>query len=138
MKPHIKNQIFSFWSQEWNSLTHNKLKNNGAKIEEKSFNNFYLRIDEIKFTRLRLCHKRLTHSNFFFGNIAPICAECQTPYTVNHILCRCPRFENERLIHLGDLTLTRQNILQFLNRSNPCKNRNLIEFLKSANLFTEI
>ena len=34
MKPHIKNQIFSFWSQEWNSLTHNKLKNNGGKIEE--------------------------------------------------------------------------------------------------------
>ena len=138
MKPHIKNQIFSFWSQEWNSLTHNKLKNNGAKIEEKSFNNFYLRIDEIKFTRLRLGHTRLTHSHFFNGNIAPICAECQTPYTVNHILCRCPRFENERLIHLGDLTLTKQNILQFLNRSNPCKNRNLIEFLKSANLFTEI
>ena len=138
MKPHIKNQILSFWSQEWNSLTHNKLKNNGGKIEEKSFNNFYLRIDEIKFTRLRLGHTRLTHSHFFNGNIAPICAECQTPYTVNHILCRCPRFENERLIHLGDLTLTRQNILQFLNRSNPCKNRNLIEFLKSANLFTEI
>ena len=138
IKPYIKNQIFSFWSEEWNSLTHNKLKINGGKIEEKSFNNFSLRLDEIKFPRLRLGHTRLTHSYFFTGEPAPICAVCNTLYTVYHILCRCPRFENERLTHLGELTITRQNLNEFLNRSNPCKNRNLVEFLKTTHLFTEI
>ena len=138
MKPYIKNQIFSFWSEEWNSLTHNKLKKNGGKIGEKYLNNFLSRLDEIKFTRLRLGHTRLTHSYFFTESPAPICEECQCPLTIFHILCECPRFENERLLHFGNLTLSRQHIRGFLNRSNPSKNYEIVQFLKTADLYKEI
>ena len=106
MKPHIKNQILSLWLEKWNSLTQNKLKKNGGKIGEKSFSNFYSRLDEIKFTRIRLGHTRLTHSYFFTESQAPICEECQCLLTVFHIICECPRFENERLLLLGNLTLS--------------------------------
>ena len=138
MKPHIKNQIFSLWLEKWNSLTQNKLKNNGGKIGEKSYSNFYSRLDEIKFTRIRLGHTRLTHSYFFTESLAPICEECQCLLTVFHILCECVRFENERLLLLGNLILSRQNIRGFLNRTNPSKNHEIIKFLKETDLYKEI
>ena len=138
MKPYIKNQILSLWLEKWNSLTQNKLKKNGGKIGEKSFSNFYSRLDEIKFTRIRLGHTRLTHSYFFTESLAPICEECQCLLTVFHILCTCPRFENERLLLLRNLILSRQNIRGFLNRSNPSKNHEIIKFLKETDLYKEI
>ena len=138
MKPHIKNQLYHFWYEQWNNLENNKLKNNGGKIGEKFTHNFHSRIDEIKFTRLRIGHTRLTHSHFFTGNQAPICNECHCPFTINHILCICPRFEEERLTLLENTTLSRKKLKEFLDRKNPNRNHTIIQFLKLTNLFSEI
>ena len=47
---------------------------------------FYSRLEEIKFTRLRLGHTRLTHSYLFTENQPPMCTECE---------CECPRYRGE-------------------------------------------
>ena len=44
------------------------IKNNGAKLGEKSFNHLYSRLEEIKFTHLRLGHTRITRSYLFTEN----------------------------------------------------------------------
>ena len=62
MKPHIKSQIVNSWKEKWQNLRYNKLKNIGSQICIKNFSTFQNRKDEIKFTRIRLGHTRLTHS----------------------------------------------------------------------------
>ena len=138
MKPHIKSQIISFWSETWNSLPYNKLKNNGAEICKKNFNNFFSRIDEIKFTRIRLGHTRFTHSYHFTGDQFPICAQCNCPYTIRHILRLCPRFRNERKKHFGKFTLSPKSLQEILDRKNSYQNKAVINFIKDINFFKEI
>ena len=137
MKPHIKSQIISSWSETWNSLPYNKLKNIGAEIGKKNFN-FFSRIDEIKFTRIRLGHTRFTHSYHFTGDQFPICAQCNCLYTINHILRLCPRFRNERKNHFGKFILSTKSLQEFLDRKNPNQNQAVINFIKSINFFKEI
>ena len=138
MKSHIKNQILSFWSEKWNSLSNNKLKNIGVKIGKFFFSNFYYRIEEIKFTRVRLGHTRLTHSYHFTRDQVPICAQCNCLYTIEHILKNCPKFRNERKNHFNNFTLSSKSIEELLDRKNANKNISIINFLKSTNLFSEI
>ena len=102
------------------------------------FSNFYYRIEEIKFTRVRLGHTRLTHSYHFTRDQVPICAQCNCLYTIEHILKNCPKFRNERKNHFGNFTLSSKSIEELLDRKNANKNISIINFLKSTNLFSEI
>ena len=138
MKPHIRNQIFNFWSENWTSLPYNKFKNIGVTVAKKYFNNFLFRIDEIKFTRVRLGHTRLTHSYHFTGDQAPVCDVCNCVYSIRHILRLCPRFRIQRKLHFGKFVLSTNTIKEFLDRKNTNKNKSVINFLKATNLFTEI
>ena len=135
MKPHIKSQFLSFWKEKWNSLNYNKLKNIGTEIGKKFFGNFSKRIEEIKFTRIRLGHTRLTHSYHFTGDEAPMCEQCRRVASIKHILLLCPRFYNERKNHFGNSIIS---IKELLDRKNPDKNKAVINFLQSTNLFKEI
>ena len=112
-----------------------KLKNIGAEIGKTNFNTFYSRIEEIKFTRIRLGHTRLTHSHFLTGDEPLICANCNVIYSIKHILLVCPRFYNERKNHFGNSVIS---IKKLLNRKNQDENKSVIDFMKSINLFTEI
>ena len=97
MKPHIKKRTLEIWKQEWEQEQNNKLKNIGAEIEEKTFSTFQTRLEEIKFTRIRIGHTRLTH-NFILNAEDPlICATCNVPITIIHIILVCPRYYAQRL-----------------------------------------
>ena len=138
MKPHIKQQILSFWNTKWQSLSHNKLKNIGTEIGKKQFNNFYSRIDQVKFTRIRLGHTIMTHSFFFTGENIPICQNCNSVENINHIFTVCPKYQNERTNCFGQPILTINSLKEILNRKNFDKNKSVILFLKATNLFTKI
>ena len=138
MKPHIKNQIVYFWSEKWKSLQYNKLRDIGVEISKKIFSNFHSRIEEIKFTRIRIGHTRLTHSYLFTGDQVPICTVCNCVNTIRHILRLCPNFRNERKNYFGKFTLSIKSMKEILDRKNANKNRSLINFIKSINLFSEI
>ena len=137
-KPYIKSQILSFWSEKWTSLSYNKLKDIGGEIGKKIFSNFHSRIDEIKFTRIRLGHTRLTHSYLLTGDQVPLCTTCNCIYTIRHMLRLCPKFRNERKNHFGRFTLSIQSTKEILDRKNINKNKSLINFLKATNLFSEL
>ena len=85
MKPHIKSQILNSWKEKWNNLRYNKLKNIGTEIGVKNFNHFLNRKEEIKFTRIRLGHTRLTHSFILLGEEPILCANCHISYSIKHI-----------------------------------------------------
>ena len=135
MKPHIKNQILSFWKESWQALQHNKLRNIDADIGKRNFQTFPNRIDQIKFTRIRLGHTRLTHSHYFTGEEPLICAQCNVIATVIHILLVCPRYYNHRKNHFGNSIIS---IKQVLDRKNTKLNLSVLNFFKSINLFPEL
>lgn len=138
MKPHIKQQILSFWITKWQSLSHNKLKNIGTEIGKKHFNNFYSRIDQVKFTRIRLGHTIMTHSFFFTGENIPICQNCNSVESIKHIFTVCPKYQNERTNCFGQPILTINSLKEILNRKNFDKNKSVILFLKATNLLKQI
>ena len=135
MKPHIKNHLFASWKEQWRLLNHNKLKNIGTEIGNKKFSNFDRRIEEIKFTRIRLGHTRLTHSFYLNGDEPPICTHCNVAYSIVHIILVCPNFYLKRREHFGNSIIS---IKELLNRKNTKLNHSVIEFFKSINLFSEI
>ena len=135
MKIVIKNQVYSFWKTFWNSQTQNKLKNIGTQIGPKSFSNFPNRLEEIKFTRIRLGHAKITHSFILKNEDPTICTTCHVRISVLHILLICPRFHQERIKYFGNGVICIKSIL---NRKNT-QNYNLIKFFfKEFILFDQI
>lgn len=57
------------------------------------------RSDQVKLSRLRLGHTRLTHSFLITGEDPPLCLECNTRMTVQHIIIECRRFNDTRKKH---------------------------------------
>ena len=136
IKPHIKKQSFIFWKSHWENLSDNKkLRDTGTTVETIKYFTFSSRADEIKFTRLRLGHTRLTHEFIFKNTPPPICNECRVPFTIEHILLVCPRYYQERLNNFGNQILTLEILL---NRKNFQYTRNVLQFLKDSNLYTDI
>ena len=136
MKPHIKKQGYDIWKLHWENLTDNKkLKETGSKVEKMKYFSFPNRSDEIKFTRLRLGHTRLTHEYHYNNNPPPICPLCEIDLTIEHILLICPLYYQKRLINFGDQILS---IEILLNRKKFNFTKNVIKFLKDAKLYTKI
>ena len=135
MKSIIKTQVYSFWESFWSSQTQNKLKNIGAQISHKSFKNFQNRLEEIKFTRIRLGHTKITHSFLLKNEDPTICTTCHTRMSVVHFLLICPRFYHERIKYFGNGIICIKSIL---NRKNSLNFNLIINFLKETNLFDQI
>ncbi|XP_055924649.1 uncharacterized protein LOC129956736 [Argiope bruennichi] len=56
---------------------------------------------DVKLTRLRIGHTRLTHKHLLFGERCPVCNACDVNLTVTHILSECPIFNSHRLHLFG-------------------------------------
>ena len=135
MKSVIRNQVYISWKIFWNSLSHNKLKNIGTQIGHKSFSNFPNRLEEIKFTRMRLGHTKITHSFILKKENPTLCTVCHIPLTVIHILLDCPRFCYERIKFFGNGIIC---INAILDRKNTLNFNQIINFLKETQLFEQI
>ena len=143
MKPHIKKQVFTKWRERWNEINLNKVHLNKLRqiepcIGNKDFSGFESRIEEIKFTRIRLGHTRFSNSYHFnveTRNTPPVCDTCEVIWTIPHILLVCPRYYRERIKFFGNGILSLAHIL---DRSNRKVNRTVISFLKEVKIFSEI
>ena len=143
MKPHIKRQVFNKCKENWQDINKNAVRPNhlreiDASFGGKHFSCFEGRLDEIKFTRVRLGHSRFTHKFHFSeetrGN-PPYCEACQVLWTVKHAVLTCPRFYRSRFISFEPGPISWR---QMVDRKNHELNKRLISFLKHAEIFSEI
>ena len=135
MKIVVKIQVYSFWKTYWNAQSQNKLRNIGTHIGPKSFRNFPNRLEEIKFTRIRLGHTKITHSFILKDEDPTICTVCHVRISVIHILLICPRYYHERIKYFGNGIICIKSIL---NRKNIQNYKLIIDFLKESKLFDQI
>ncbi|GFU46479.1 probable RNA-directed DNA polymerase from transposon X-element [Trichonephila clavipes] len=101
MKRVIMHHIFNIWQESWSQQLDNKL--HSVKPVIGAWPVMPMRRTDVKLTRLRIGHTRLTHRHLLFGERAPECPSCHVSYTVHHILIDCPVFNHHRItffIHL--------------------------------------
>jgi kelch-like protein 2/3 len=91
-KPMIASHIIRQWQVIWDQETNNKLHaispavNSTRPLLNKS------RHDEVVLHRARIGHTHITHAYLLNREAPPVCALCQCPLTVEHILVTCVAF----------------------------------------------
>ena len=135
IKAFIKNEAIKKWQHNWNSKVNNKLFSVDSSVGKKYFSGFNTRIEEIKFTRLRLGHTKLTHSFRYTNEPQPVCNICQCFLTIQHILTACTKYNHDRTRFFGK---SKVNISDILARGNYQKMNQVLKFLKFTRLFSEI
>ncbi|GFW97583.1 RNase H domain-containing protein [Trichonephila clavipes] len=105
MKRVIMHHIFKIWQESWSQQLDNKL--HSVKPVIGAWSVMPMRRTDVKLTRLRIGHTRLTHRHLLFGEHAPECPSCNVSYTV-HILIDCPVFNHHHItfFHTSILTLS--------------------------------
>nr|XP_042896049.1 uncharacterized protein LOC122268979 [Parasteatoda tepidariorum] len=109
VKIHIKKYIKSLWQQQWDNQVNNKLHAHKSNLEP--FPVLRLRSADVKLTRLRIGHTRLTHLHLLFGEPPPQCNTCDVLLSIHHILITCPYFNRHRLAFFGSSILSMGDLL---------------------------
>ena len=131
-KLYIKKAIMARWQSRWENLTDNKkLKEIQPEVGKKIM--ALSRKDDLKLTRLRIGHTRLTHSFILTGEDMPVCAACNTPITVKHILLDCGGNIEERMSYFDHRQVTLKTLLSS-NEYIP----KVLAFLNSVDLYKEL
>ena len=132
IKSTLKSIVYNKWNEEWTNQNNvSKLKEIQPVIRRNTDLNLS-RTDQIRITRLRIGHTRLTHSHFYTGLQPPVCGPCRCRITVKHLLLECRNYDEVRERYFDDNTS--MNII-FNNRENVLK---LLEFIKELNIYKEI
>ena len=131
-KPYIKGKVYGSWEARWRQLTDNKKLKSVQQTTAKKVLKLS-RIDEVKLTRLRIGHSRLTHSFILLGEEVPMCIECDSPVSIKHILLECG---NNILDRMECYDHRNVNMSILLNTSKYIPK--VLEFLKRVNLYKEI
>ena len=131
-KAYIKQVIKKRWQTRWENITDNKKlrsiqESTNRKIMKLS------RIDELKLTRLRIGHTRLTHGHLLIGEDAPMCIACDTPVTVKHLLVDCGDNIRDRMEYYDHRSVKLETLL---NSSEYIPK--VLNFLKRIELYKEI
>ena len=135
MKKPIKSYILKKWQDRWSSpllTTNKKYKSIRGNISYWPSSFQKDRRSEIILSRLRIGHTRLTHQFILEGGDAPVCARCDSPLSVEHILVHCPQYSNER----QKFNLAGKCIGEILG--DDVDVLALMSFLKSLRIFKEI
>lgn len=131
IKSALKTIVYEKWNEEWMRQNNSKLKEVQPIIRRNPDFNLS-RMDQIKITRLRIGHTRVTHSHFYTGEQPPVCGPCGVPITAKHLLLECRNYDEVREKYFDDNTS--MNVI-FNNRENVLK---LLEFIKELNIYKEI
>ncbi|ESO09997.1 hypothetical protein HELRODRAFT_167833 [Helobdella robusta] len=123
--------ICSKWQKEWDKIT-NFLKivmpelnsSQNTKINELSRNNLNI------INRLKLGHSKITHSWILNKTNPPICENCDTKLTIQHILIECQNYNEIRKKHQIP------NDIRSIFKDE--KLQNLLSFIKEINMFNNI
>ncbi|GFX80423.1 RNase H domain-containing protein [Trichonephila clavipes] len=116
MKRVIMHHIFKIWQESWSQQLHNKL--HSVKPVIGAWPVMPMRRTDVKLTRLRIGHTRLTHRHLLFGEHAPECPSCHVSYTVHHILIDCPIFNNYRITFFNSSHLTLPDLVGEIPHQN--------------------
>ena len=135
IKTFLKQQVSKKWQETWNTQFNNKLFEVESGIGKIDFSGFRSRLEEIKFTRLRLGHTKITHKFRLLGEEQPECDACKCYLTIKHILVECPKYEVSRKHYFGSYEI---KINEILERGSLQKIKQVMLFLKSSKLFSEI
>ena len=131
IKSALKTIVYEKWNEEWMRQNNSKLKEVQPIIQRNPDFNLS-RMDQIKITRLRIGHTRVTHSHFYTGEQPPVCGPCGVPITAKHLLLECRNYDEVREKYFDDNTS--MNVI-FNNSENVLK---LLEFIKELNIYKEI
>ena len=132
--PLSREHIRSQWQNDWNKKKDNYLYSVQPTLEQRSDKRKragLTRPEQVKMARPKIGHTRLTHEHRLKGVAEPMCQECNTILTVEHILLNCKKFENSRKNHLKNVT-SMKNVFD----NNECKT--ILNFLREVQLFEKI
>nr|XP_042900099.1 uncharacterized protein LOC122269733 [Parasteatoda tepidariorum] len=90
LKNHIRKLFQCLWQQHWDLQGENKLHSVKPTLEP--WPALHMRRTDVKLTRLRVGHTRLTHLHLLFGEPPPKCNDCNVLLTIHHILILCTLF----------------------------------------------
>ncbi|GFU68163.1 RNase H domain-containing protein, partial [Trichonephila clavipes] len=125
MKRVILHHIFKLWQESWSQQLDNKL--HSVKPVIGAWPVMPMRRTDVKLTRLRIGHTRLTHMHLLFGEHAPECPSCNVSYTVHHILIDCPVFNHHRITFFNSSHLTLPDL-------DPCGEGYAAEELRASSV----
>ncbi|GBM74387.1 hypothetical protein AVEN_161281-1 [Araneus ventricosus] len=122
--------IHSLWQELWDLETRNKLHLIKPRINMWSI--IPTRVTDVKLTRLRIGHTRVTHRHLLFGESAPECRPCRTNFTVAHILTEYPTFNSHRVTYFNSSSPNMKELLGELPHPH------LFDFLKAIGFYHSI
>ena len=130
LKPRICRYVNSIFQDRWNNCCTNKLheiKENFSPTMQLYSNN---RKDDVKLTRLRIGHTRLTHRHYLLNEDPPECIPCDCPLTVKHILIEC--------IDTADIRRQYFNCVDLKTLFNSVAGDTILAFLSDIHLIDKI
>ena len=125
IKPTISKYVNKIFKTHWDTQVNNKLHNINPDLNIKTTQLNCDRKDDVKLTRLRIGHTRLTHEFLLLKEDPPECIPCGCILTIKHILIDCIDFKHIRDTFYSEANLKTlfENvagdiILAFLNEIN--------------------
>ena len=134
--PVIKKKIKVRLENNWQNISPDSNKLRTIKSSIRPWNSCFpnKRRLEVVLCRLRIGHTHLTHSHLMSGQADSDCPTCdETRLTVQHILCECPAYDQERRRHFNS---TNPNIERLLGENSNLSN--LFNFLHSTGIIHRI
>ena len=122
--------IVNKWQISWDNSVGDKLFEIKPVIWQSQPVVRNVRQEEVVLARLRIGHKRITHSYILKREEQPYCFERDAPFTVRHILLECIDFS-----HIRNKYFHHDTIKQLFN-DEPIDN--IFFFLKEINLFNKL
>ena len=95
-KCHIKSRVWHRWRQRWEEIMNNKYRKVTRSVVP--FATFQNRRWNCILTRLRIGHCQMTHGYLLNQELPPYCDDCIVPLSVEHVLCECPSYADQRLL----------------------------------------
>ena len=126
----IKMNLRDRWQEQWN-YQEAKLRNIKPTIKYWPVPTKQ-RSHEVKITRLRIGHTRLTHGHYMERRAAPTCSYCPHKIlTIKHFLIDCQKYDQERYKYNLDREL--KDLL-----GENCEVEKVVAYLRDTGLYNEI
>ena len=135
VKKYIKRKVLEKVRSDWDKVTVErvKFKEVCTTIPSCPFNLGLSRRENVKLTRLRIGHTRVTHKKLYEEGEMNRCVECEEDMTVKHVLLECGNLALERLEFYDPREVTLRKLLS--EKEFVLK---VFEFLKRIGWYGEI
>ena len=136
-KTHIRNR----WQTKWtNAPQPIKLRKVKPQLRRWSSSYNKTRYKEVLLARLRIGHTRLTHEYLMNKEQQPICGECNSPLTVEHLMVHCPKYRAQRGECFPNLYKypINQRIVNILAEDKEFSSEQVFKFVKMTNLWQNL